>query len=247
MLWKEAFSSQTAFHATALAYIRRCFLFPFENRRAPDRSERGALERGPPSPYALVAWVSGVSGGKGEKWKRKRERAELDKRLTQMLLLEPSTPTQHDSIPSNQNHIRSLGCQLHLSKSSPNKVNLTLRSGRAPVLVLLRFRFFWNLQWGVFEYLKWKTYRFWGIITCFRNCANVRCPENCKLLLFTELQQRRSLIIKFQRVWQLNSWCRSGRKSSEGKSKVKLKPWCCRLFSIHGYLALILFTLTIPF
>ena len=59
--------------------------------------------------------------GKGEKWKRKRERGEGEKRLTQMLLLEPSTPTQHDSIPSNQNH---------------------LRSGRAPVLVLLRFRFF---------------------------------------------------------------------------------------------------------
>ena len=58
-----------------------------------------------------------------------------------MLLLEPSTPTQHDSIPSNQNHFRSLGCQLHVSKSSP-KINLTLRSGRAPVLVLLRFRFF---------------------------------------------------------------------------------------------------------
>ena len=61
MLWKEAFSSQTAFHATALAYIRRCFLFLFENRRAPDRSERGALERGPPSPYALAVsklrWV----------------------------------------------------------------------------------------------------------------------------------------------------------------------------------------------
>ena len=54
MLWKEAFSSQTAFHATALAYTRRCFLFPFENRPAPDRSERGALERGPPSPYSLA-------------------------------------------------------------------------------------------------------------------------------------------------------------------------------------------------
>ena len=54
MLWKEAFSSQTAFHATALAYTRRCFLFPFENRRAPDRSERGARERGPPSPYTLA-------------------------------------------------------------------------------------------------------------------------------------------------------------------------------------------------
>ena len=88
-----------------------------------------------------VAWVSGVSGGKRERWKRKRERAEGEKRLTQMLLLEPSTPTQHDSIPSNQNHFRSLGCQLHVSKSSP-KINLTLRSGRAPVLVLLWFRSF---------------------------------------------------------------------------------------------------------
>ena len=63
--------------------------------------------------------------GKGERWKRKRERAE-EKRLTQMLLLEPSTPTQHDSIPSNQNHFRSLGCQLHVSKSSP-KINLNLQ------------------------------------------------------------------------------------------------------------------------
>ena len=52
MLWKEAFSSQTAFHATALA--RRCFLFSFENRRAPDRSEREARERGPrPHPLTL--------------------------------------------------------------------------------------------------------------------------------------------------------------------------------------------------
>ena len=67
-------------------------------------------------------------GGKEERWKRKRERAEGEKRLTQMLLLEPSTPTQHDSIPSNQNHFRSLGCQLHVSKSSP-EINLTLRSG----------------------------------------------------------------------------------------------------------------------
>ena len=55
--------------------------------------------------------------------------------------LELSTPIQRDSIPSNQNHFRSLGCQLHVSKNSP-KINLTLRSGRAPVLVLLRFRFF---------------------------------------------------------------------------------------------------------
>ena len=30
-------------------------------------------------------------------------------------------------------------------------------------------------------------------------------------------------------------------------AKVKLKPRCCRLFSIDGYLALILFTVTIPF
>ena len=62
--------------------------------------------------------------GKGEKWKRKRKRGEGKKRLTQMLLLEPSTLAQHDSIPSNQNHFRSLGCQLHVSKSSP-KINLT--------------------------------------------------------------------------------------------------------------------------
>ena len=52
--------------------------------------------------------------GKGERWKGKRERAEGEKRLTQMLLLEPSTPSQHDSIPCNQNHFRSLGCQLHV-------------------------------------------------------------------------------------------------------------------------------------
>ena len=98
------------------------------------------------------AWVSGVSGGKGERWKRKRERAEGEKRLTQMLLLEPSTPTQHDSIPSDQNHFRSLRCQLHVSKSSP-KINLTLRSGRPPMLVLLRFRFFLKPPMRSFRYL----------------------------------------------------------------------------------------------
>ena len=54
--------------------------------------------------------------GKGEGWKRKRERAEGEKRLTQMLLLEPSTSTQHDSIPSNQNQLRSLGRQLSASR-----------------------------------------------------------------------------------------------------------------------------------
>ena len=90
-------------------------------------------------------WLNSLSirrfRGKGERWKRKRERAEQEKRLTQMLLLEHSTPTQQDSIPSNQNHFQSLGCQLQVSKSSP-KINLTLRSGRAPALVLLRFRFF---------------------------------------------------------------------------------------------------------
>ena len=35
--------------------------------------------------------------GKGGKMEAKRERAEGEKRLTQMLLLEPSIPTQHDS------------------------------------------------------------------------------------------------------------------------------------------------------
>ena len=54
--------------------------------------------------------------GKGERWKRKRERAEGEKRLTQMLLLEPSTPTQHDSILSSQSHFRSLGCQLQKAR-----------------------------------------------------------------------------------------------------------------------------------
>ena len=44
MLWKEAFSSQTAFHATALAYTRRCFLFPFENRKASaERKNEGPI------------------------------------------------------------------------------------------------------------------------------------------------------------------------------------------------------------
>ena len=116
---------------------RRTFFKVYCNGRAASRktSGSGLLSIFP------VAWVSGVSGRKGERWKRKRERAEGEKRLTQMLSLEPSTPKQHDSIPSNQNHFPSLGCQLHVSKRSP-KINLTLRSGRAPVPVLLGFRFF---------------------------------------------------------------------------------------------------------
>ena len=77
-------------------------------------------------------------GKRGKMEAKKGETPEAEKRLTQMLLPEPSTPTQHDSIPSNQNHFRSLGCQLHVSKSSP-KINLTLRSGRAPMIVLLPF------------------------------------------------------------------------------------------------------------
>ena len=55
-----------------------------------------------------------------------------------MLLLEPFTPTRHDSIPSNQNHFRSLRCHLHVSKSSP-KINLTLRSGRVSLPQLSPF------------------------------------------------------------------------------------------------------------
>ena len=102
------------------------------NRYVSAKSDIRWLMLSPESPrknklLQLITWVSGVSGGKGERWKRKREIAEGEKRLTQMLLMKPSTPTQHDSIPSNQNQFRSLGCQLHLSKRSP-KINLTLRS-----------------------------------------------------------------------------------------------------------------------
>ena len=110
--------------------------------------------------------------------KRKREGAEGEKRLTQMLLLEPSTPTQHDSIPSNQNHFRSLGCQLHVSKRSP-KINLILRSGRAPVLVLLRFRFFLKPSMRSFRILVMFNLPFLSNYTCFRNCASVRSPTLC--------------------------------------------------------------------
>ena len=115
---------------------------------------------------------------KGERCKGKWEGAEGEKRLTQMLLLEPSTPTQHDSIPSNQNHFRSLGCQLHVSKSSP-KINLTLRSGRAPVLVLLRFRFFLKPSMRSFRILVMLNLPFLRNYTCFRNCASVRSPTLC--------------------------------------------------------------------
>ena len=70
---------------------------------------------------------------KGERWRR--ETPDTD------VFTGAFHPTQHDSMPSNQNNLRSLSCQLHVSKSSP-KINLTLRSYRAPVLVLLPFRFF---------------------------------------------------------------------------------------------------------
>ena len=62
--------------------------------------------------------------GKRERWKRKRERAEGEKRLTQMLLLEPSTPTQHDSI------CWMVLCQAFLSllplPASPSKISSPL-------------------------------------------------------------------------------------------------------------------------
>ena len=122
-----------------------------------------------------------------------------------MLLLEPSTPTQHDSIPSNQSHFRSLGCQLHVSKSSP-KINLALRSGRAPVRVLLRF---------IFLLAKYDDARL--------SSRHFKSEKN-----FERGSERIS--ITYAIVTAI--------------SKVKLKPWCCRLFSIHGFLALILFTVT---
>ena len=76
-----------------------------------------------------------------------------------MLLLEPSTPTQYDSIPSNQNHFQSLDCQVHVSKSSP-KINLTFLSGRAPVLVLLRFHFFLKPPMRSFQILVMENLQF---------------------------------------------------------------------------------------
>ena len=121
--------------------------------------------------------LSGVSRGKGERWKPKRERAEGEKRLTQMLLLEPFTPTQHDSIPSNQNQFRSLGCQLQVSKSSP-KINLTLRSGRAPVLVLVRFRFFLKPPMRSFRILLMKNLPFLRNYNMFQELCQ------CKIALF---------------------------------------------------------------
>ena len=131
------------------------------------------------SPFSLRPSLSiRCFWGKGERWKRKRERGEGEKRLTQTLLLEPSTPTQHDSIPSNQNHFWSLGCHLHVSKSSP-KINLTLRSDRAPVLVLLRFRFFLKPPMRSFWILVMENLPFLRNYTCFRNCATVRSPTLC--------------------------------------------------------------------
>ena len=68
------------------------------NKKQGQVEELGSTQSGGMGQKVLVrerdglAWVSGVSGGKGERWKRKRERAEGEKRLTQMLLLEPSTP-----------------------------------------------------------------------------------------------------------------------------------------------------------
>ena len=66
-----------------------------------------------------IAWVSGVSGDKGKDGSKKGSEVKERNTWHRCFLLEPSTPTQHDSIPSNQNHFRSLGCQLHVSKSSP--------------------------------------------------------------------------------------------------------------------------------
>ena len=92
----------------------------------------------------LLAWVSGVSGEKGKDGGEKERESWRRETPDKDAFTGAFHPTQHDSIPSNQNLFRSLGCQLHLSKIWP-KINLTLRSGRDPVLyffVLLRFRFF---------------------------------------------------------------------------------------------------------
>ena len=92
---------------------------------------------------ANLAWVSGVSGEKGKDGSDKRRDLKERNAWHRCFYWSLPPPKQHDSIPSNQNHFRSLGCQLHVSKSSP-KINLTLQFGRGPVFVLLRFRFFFK-------------------------------------------------------------------------------------------------------
>ena len=77
-----------------------CISFAHQNKSSwnlPNLSIRGVGQKARGS----VAWVSGVPKGK-----RGRREAKGKERLTQTLLLEPSTPTQHDSIPSNQKHFR---------------------------------------------------------------------------------------------------------------------------------------------
>ena len=69
-----------------------------------------------------------------------------------MLLLEPSTSTLHDSIPSNQNHTGSLGCQLHVSKRLP-KTNITLRSAELRCLCCYDFAFSETSSESLFEFL----------------------------------------------------------------------------------------------
>ena len=81
---------------------------------------------------------------KGDSWRR--ETPDTD---TFTGAFHPHT-TWFDTIQSNS--FRSLGCQLHVSKRSP-EINLTFGLAELRCLFCYDFAFFWNLQWGVFEYL----------------------------------------------------------------------------------------------
>ena len=86
-----------------------------------------------------------------------------------------------------------------------------------------------------------------------------RARESCyKFKTSESLQQRSIPLAKYDGAHLSLRHFKSKKKFGGGRERipvkyaiitatVKLKPRCCRLFSIDGYLALILFTVTIPF
>ena len=89
--------------------------------------------------YSKLAWVSGVSGEKGKNGREKGR--EVKERNAWHRCFYWSLPPSHSMIQYHPIKITS-GHRVVSFTCQKAKINLTLRSGRAPVLVLLRFHFF---------------------------------------------------------------------------------------------------------
>ena len=128
----------------------------------------------------FVAWVSGVSGERGKNGSEKGREREIGREVKERNAWHRcfywSLPPSHSMIQYHPIKITS-GHRVVSFTCQKAKINLTLQSGRAPVLVLLRFRFFLKPPMRSFRILVMENLPFSrNYNICFKNCASERSP-----------------------------------------------------------------------